>query len=291
MTFIHSLSLTLSHEGRGDLTACIYSLTLSHEGRGDLTACIYSLAPLWERAGERGDGCRRVQEHMHRILITSITPSIFVSISLFQNLSTVKPCESSHCVRSLSFSFSRECLPPSASTISPFSKQTKSAMKWPICSCRRNFNPSSCLAFRRCHKSRSASVEFFRNSLAVSVRLTGILLPLSLTLSHEGRGDLQPAFTLSPLRGRGPGISLWIQDFRNLVSFFHSLSHEGRGNLTACIHSLAPLWERAGERAKGARGSRVQERMHRILITSITPSILVFTPLPNPLPQGERGLK
>ena len=108
------------------------------------------LAPLpsWERGW--GEGASN-----SRILIS--TPSRFCITSLFQKRSTTNPCDSSHASRMESATDSL-CWPPSTSTTSFASKQTKSTMYFPIGCCRLNLLPTNRCA-RSCRQiTASASV-------------------------------------------------------------------------------------------------------------------------------------
>ena len=111
----------------------------------------------------RGGGLGRGGGSAHACAITSFTASTLPNTSVFQNLSTRKPCDSSQVVRCASYGCRSACCPPSSSTISRASKHTKSTTYRPMGTCRRNLRPSKRAARNCCHKTHSASVEPFRN--------------------------------------------------------------------------------------------------------------------------------
>jgi hypothetical protein len=66
-------------------------------------------------------------------------------------------------------------------------------MYTPIGCYRLNLSPSKCLALKCRHNSCSVSVVRFLRPLAKGISLFAMYwFTLSLTLSHQGRGDLLP---------------------------------------------------------------------------------------------------
>jgi len=104
------------------------------------------------------------REGVISLTIVCITPSVFFSTSLFQNLSTLYPFFCSHSSRISSLLLCK-CSPPSISMASFFSKQTKSTMYFPIGCCLRNFTPN-CLLLTLYYILFSASVIFLLSLFA-----------------------------------------------------------------------------------------------------------------------------
>ena len=139
-----------------------------------LTSQAFGLGPSSPAESGRGDqgpslGSFPPSRMMRRV---STTPSIFCRMSWFQKRTRRNPRRRRRAV--LARSARGLCCPPSASTISFRSRQTKSATNGPKLCCCRNFHPS-----RRPRNldqsSRSASVEWRRNRAACGLtwRFTG----------------------------------------------------------------------------------------------------------------------